>query len=120
MSDFNKVVVTGRLTRDVEMRQTKSGATLGSTAIAIDTSYGDRDCVCFLDLTLWGKTAETCQRVIGKGSRVVVEGRLQQDTWDDAGGNKRSKITCSVVGVTFLDKKPVEDTDGTEEGEVPF
>ena len=103
MPKLNKVMLMGHLTREPETRYI-SGGNMAVCTIGLavggkhkDKNGQERDDTVFLDVTVFGKTAELCQRVLSKGSCLFVEGRLKMDVWEDRnGGGKRSKI--SVVG----------------------
>lgn len=100
----NQIVLLGRLTKDIEMHSTTSGKSIGQFSLAVDR-YGD-DGADFFDVVAWEKTAELMQQYTQKGSKVLIMGRLGQDTWDDKEtGKKRSKVTITANDVTFLDSK---------------
>ena len=103
---YNRVVLVGNLTRDIEMRYAPSGTAIGSTGIAVTrkmTVNGEkREETCFVDITFWGRTAEVANQYLSKGSKVLVEGRLKFEQWDDASGQKRSKHTVSVENMEML------------------
>ncbi len=98
MSTFNKVILLGNLTRDPEVRYTPKGTAVTEIGMALNRVYtaenGEkREEVTFVDVTLWGRTAEVAGEYLKKGRPVFIEGRLQLDTWDDkASGQKRSKL----------------------------
>ena len=93
----------GRLTRDPEQRTTTSGKTIASFSIAVDRG-GQEDAADFFDVTAWEKLGELVMQYLGKGRRVLVQGRLRQDSWDDKEtGKKRSRIEVTASDVTFLD-----------------
>ena len=93
----------GRLTRDPETRTTPSGKSVTSFSLAIDRMGAD-DQADFFNITAWEKTGELVQKYLAKGRRVLVQGRLRQDSWDDKQtGKKRSNITVVANDVTFLD-----------------
>lgn len=100
---INQVIVMGRLTRDPELQTTATGKSVGSFSLAVDRLGQDAG-TDFFDVTTWEKQAENVQNFLGKGSKVLVQGRLQQDTWDDKDtGKKRSKTIIIANDVTFLD-----------------
>ena len=103
---YNRVVLVGNLTRDIEMRYAPSGTAIGATGIAVTrkmTVNGEkREETCFVDITFWGRTAEVANQYLSKGSKVLVEGRLKYEQWDDANGQKRSKHTVSVENMEML------------------
>lgn len=128
MASLNKVLLIGRLTRDPEKRNTPSGLTVVELGIAVNRRFKsgageDREEVCFIDVTVWGKTAEACAEHLRKGSECFIEGRLKLDQWEKD-GQKRSKIAVVAESVQFLDRKQAEPRDdnkraGTDEG-IPF
>ena len=97
---FNKIVLVGHLTRDIELRYTQSGAAIGSCGIAVTHKYtlnGEkREETCFIDITFFGKQAEIANQYLGKGSKLLVEGRLKFDQWQDNNGQNRSKHSIAV------------------------
>ena len=102
MSNLNKVLLMGNLTRDPEVRYTPKGTAVADLGIAINRYFqGDggekREETTFVDVTLWGRQAEIAGEWLKKGRGVFIEGRLQLDTWDDKqSGQKRSKL--KVIG----------------------
>ena len=102
MASVNKVILIGNCTRDPEVRYTPKGTAVTDLGLAINRYYtadnGEkREETTFVDVTLWGRTAEVAGEYLGKGKPVFVEGRLQMDSWDDKNtGQKRSKL--KVVG----------------------
>ena len=98
----------GNLTRDPELRYTGSGTAVCSLGLAVNRTYktqsGElREDPCFIDVTAWGKQAESCNNYLKKGAPVFVEGTLRFETWsDNASGQKRSKHTISADSVRFL------------------
>jgi single-strand DNA-binding protein len=93
----------GRLTRDPEQRTTTTGKTIASFSIAVDRG-GQEDAADFFNVTAWEKLGELVMQYLAKGRRVLVQGRLRQDTWDDKEtGKKQSRIEVVATDVTFLD-----------------
>lgn len=93
----NNVTVVGNLTREPELRYTPSGAAVAKFGLAVNRSYnnrnGDRvEQTDFFDVTAWRDLGENVAESLSTGTRVVVTGRLQQDRWENDGGEKRSKI----------------------------
>jgi single-strand DNA-binding protein len=105
MASFNKVILLGNLTRDPEVRYTPKGSAVTDIGLAVNRVYttegGEkREEATFVDVTLWGRTAEIAGEYLKKGRPVLIEGRLQLDTWDDKqSGQKRSKL--KVIGETL-------------------
>jgi len=106
---YNKVVLVGNLTRDVELRYGQSGNAIASTAIATShkfTSNGEKkEEVCYTDITFFGKSGEIANQYLRRGSKILIEGRLKFDQWVDQNGNKRSKHTVIVEQMKMLDSK---------------
>ena len=103
---FNRIVLVGNLTRDIELRYTQGGAAIGSSGIAVTRKYtlnGEkREETCFIDITFFGKQAETANQYLSKGSKLLVEGRLKFDQWTDNNGQNRSKHTVAVENMEML------------------
>lgn len=97
MASFNKVILIGNITRDIQVRYIASGTAVAEIGLAINRKVKDKDETTFVDVTLWGRTAEVANEYAKKGDPLLVDGRLQLDTWDDKEtGQKRSKLR--VVG----------------------
>jgi single-strand DNA-binding protein len=100
MASFNRVVLVGNLTRDVELRRTPQGTAVTDIGLAVNERVKRNeewvDEVNFFDITLWGRTAEVASEYLTKGSSVLIEGRLKYETWSQEDGTKRSKV--KVVG----------------------
>lgn len=102
MASFNRVILLGNLTRDVEIKYTPGGTAVAEIGLAVNRKWKDnagqqKEEVTFVDVTLWGRTAEVAGEYLHKGSPALIEGYLKLDTWDDKnGGGKRYKLR--VVG----------------------
>ena len=99
--NFNKVIIAGRVTRDIELRQTTNGTAVTDISLAVNKTFtkdGEKkEETVFVECTLWGRTAEVAHQYSGKGQPLHIEGRLAQDVWEDREtGAKRSKL--KVVG----------------------
>jgi len=99
MASFNRVVLVGNLTKDIELRHTKSNTAVTDISIAVNERVKKNeqwtDEVHYFDITLWGRLAEIAAEYLSKGSSVLIEGRLKHDRWEQD-GQKRSKI--GIVG----------------------
>lgn len=106
---FNKVILVGNLTRDIELRYSQAGMGIAKTAIATSrkfTSNGEKkEEVCFVDITFFGRSAEVANQYLRKGSKILVEGRLNFEQWVDQNGQKRSKHSVTVETMQMLDSK---------------
>jgi single-strand DNA-binding protein len=109
MSNLNKVILIGRLTCDPVVRHTAKGVPCADISLAINRHFTSesgekREETTFVDITLWGKTAELTAKYLNKGSLACVEGRLKMDSWTDkANGQARSKLGVIGDSVTFLE-----------------
>lgn len=103
---MNKVILLGRLVRDVDLRYTQGGAAIGSCGIAVTRKYtlnGERrEETCFIDVTFFGKQAEIANQYLGKGSKLAVEGYLKFEQWQDNNGQNRSKHSIAVESMEML------------------
>lgn len=126
MASLNKVLLIGNLTRDVEMRFTPSGTAVGPFGIAINRKFKDtktgelRDDPTFVDIEVFGKTAELAQKYLSKGKPVFLEGRLKFDQWDDKqSGQKRSKLKVIAEQMQFLGDGQKREAPKQERREEP-
>jgi single-strand DNA-binding protein len=99
MASYNRVILVGNLTRDPELRYIPSGTAVSDITLAVNDRIkrGDQwvDEVSFIDVTLWGRTAEIANEYLSKGSPLLVEGRLKQDRWEkDGQKHSKLKVTC--------------------------
>lgn len=100
---INQVILMGRLTRDPEQRTTASGKNVVSFSIAVDR-VGQDDQADFFNITAWEKLGDLVMQYLKKGRRVLVQGRLRQDSWEDKEtGKRQSRIEVTATDVTFLD-----------------
>lgn len=108
MRGFSKVILVGNLTRDPETRVTPNGATVVSSAIAVNRAYKDGsgnnvENVSFFDFSAFGKTGETIAKYVHKGDPILISGRLDQRSWEDKnGGGKRSRVEVVVEDFNFM------------------
>jgi single-strand DNA-binding protein len=106
---YNKVILAGNLTRDIELRYSQAGLGIAKTAIATSrkfTANGEKkEEVMFIDITFFGRSAEVANQYLRKGSKILVEGRLQFEQWVDQNGGKRSKHSVAVETMQMLDSK---------------
>ena len=108
MANYNKVILAGNLVRDFEVRYTTGQAAVASNCLAVNRKYNEKDETTFVDITAFGKAAETMNQYLSKGSNVLIEGRLQQNKWTAQDGSPRSKLIVIVESFQFLDSKPKE------------
>lgn len=103
---FNKVILMGNLTRDPETRQTPNGQSVTNFSLAVNRTWKGQDGstqeqVSFIDCVAWGKTGEVIAQYMQKGRPILVEGRLDQRSWEQD-GNKRSKVEVIVDTFNFV------------------
>ncbi len=125
MAQFNKVIFLGNLTRDPEMRTLPGGTPVCTLGLASNRSFtgqnGEKkEDVCFIDVVVFGKAAESCGQYLTKGRQVLIEGRLQYRTWEKD-DRKHSKHEIVADRVQFIGG-PKGKTEGAaaQEEEVPF
>ncbi|QDT50980.1 Single-stranded DNA-binding protein [Symmachiella dynata] len=99
MASYNRVILMGNLTRDPEVRYIPSGTAVSELGLAVNRTWFDKQSnsrkeeTTFVDVTLWGREAEVAGEYLSKGRPVLIEGRLQLDTWEDKqSGQRRSKL----------------------------
>lgn len=124
MSSYNRVTLVGNLTRQPELRKTKNGSAVTDLGIALNRVWtGDngqrQEETTFVDVTVWGRAAENAAQYLQKGRSVLVEGRLQMETWQDKqSGQERSKLRVVADTVQFLgsshESGPSDDDDDRE------
>jgi single-strand DNA-binding protein len=107
MASYNRVLLMGNLTRNPEIRYTPSGTAVVDLGLAVNESFKNKagevvEQVCYVDVVVWGRQAETASEYLLKGSPVFVEGRLQLDQWENQQGEKRSKLRVRADRVQFL------------------
>lgn len=97
---MNKVILTGRLTRDPEVRYSQSGKAVARLSIAVNRAFS-KDQADFFNMTAWDKQAEFCGRYMKKGTSVVVEGRIENDNYEDKNGVKHYGVRIQVERIEF-------------------
>ena len=118
---FNKTVLVGNLTRDVELRYASNGNAIGNSAIAVSRKYTNNNGaqveeVMFIDITFFGKIAEVANQYLRKGSKLLVEGRLKFDQWTDNNGQNRSKHTVVIENMEMLGSPQNQQQQGGNAG----
>ncbi len=118
MANLNKVMLMGNLTRDPELKYTPKGTAVAELGLAINRIFNSengekREETTFVDVTLWGRTAEIAGEFLKKGRPVFIEGRLQLDTWDDKQtGQKRSKLKVVGEGIQLIGSRGGGESGG--------
>lgn len=130
---YNKAIIIGRTTKDIELKQTQSGKSVCSFSVAVDRRY-DRDKTDFLNVVAWDKTAEFVNKYFHKGDQIGIDGRVETRSYEDKNGNKRTAVEIIAESVFFIggkatasdDNKPAESNPAAfeevlDEGEdLPF
>jgi len=115
---YNKVILIGNLTRDVELKYTPNGTAIAKFGLATNRTYKDtmtgenKQEVMFIDITVFGRSAEVANQYLKKGRRVLIEGRLVFEQWIDSTGQKRSKHSVVAEKVQFMDSKSESESSG--------
>ncbi|CAI6159417.1 MAG: Single-stranded DNA-binding protein [uncultured Sulfurimonas sp.] len=113
---FNKLILVGNLTRDIELRYSQSGTAIAKTAIATSRKFSSngekKEEVCFVDVTFFGRSGEIANQYLRKGSKILVEGRLNFEQWVDQNGQKRSKHSVIAETMQMLDSKGDNQSSG--------
>lgn len=114
---YNKVILVGNLTRDVELRYAPSGSAIAKFGLATNRRWKDRNSgedreeVMFVDINVFGRSAEIANQYLRKGSKVLVEGRLVLERWVDQNGQNRSKHSISADTVQFMETRAESQTN---------
>jgi single-strand DNA-binding protein len=122
MASYNRVVLVGNVTREVELKYTQGGMAVVELGLAVNEKRKNAagewvDEAVFVDITFWGKTAEVCGEHVTKGQQILVEGRLKLDTWNDRNTNeKRSKLRVTGDKLVFVGSKRDSGPPPAEEG----
>ena len=104
---FSKAIIVGNITRDPELRSTPSGAQVCGFSVAVNRTYKDnsganQETVSFIDCSAWGRAGEIIAQYAKKGSGILVSGRLEQRSWEDKEGQKRSRVEIVVEDFNFV------------------
>ena len=108
MSNYNKVILMGRLTKDPELKYTPSGTAVAGLRLAVTNriKQGDewKEEPCYVDVSVFGRRGETCAEYLNKGSLVLVDGRLRFSEWQTDDGQRKSKLDVSARDVISMPK----------------
>lgn len=119
---MNKAIISGRLTRDPDVRYTTTGKVVCQFTLAVDRPFTNQDGqreADFINVVVWGKIAELCGNSLGKGHRTLVEGRLQLRSYDGKDGAKRYVIEVVANSVEFLERKGYTPGNGSANSAQP-
>lgn len=104
--NYQKTIIGGHITRDIELKYTNNGTAVCETGIASNRKNGENQQVLFIDTVFWGKTAENVDKYLGKGDPILVEGHLELQQWKDKNTNEnRQKIRLVCERMTMVGKK---------------
>lgn len=139
MASFNRVILLGNLTRDIELRHLPSGMAVADVGLAVNDRRKNQagewvEETSFIDVTLWGRTAEVAGQYLTKGSPILIEGRLKQETWETGEGEKRSKVKVVCERMQMVGARggggsggggnaysePASAATGAPQDEIPF
>ena len=115
---MNKVILIGNLTKNIDLKYLTTGVAVGESSMAINQVYKKQDGTkvqdtCFIDIVMYGRSAEISNQYLKKGSKLCIEGKLNFQQWSDQNGIKRSKHIVSVEKVEFLDTKSDDNVQQT-------
>ena len=110
MPNYNKVLLMGNITRDIELKQIPSGQAVATIGLAVNRRFKtregeDREETTFVDCEAWGRTAEVIAQYFQKGRPIFIEGRLKLDTWEDKEGKKQSKLRVVIESFEFVESR---------------
>ena len=103
---YNKTIVVGNLTREIELKYLSTGSAVAKSAIAYSDGFGENKKTHFIDVVVWGKTAEAFSNYCKKGSKVLLVGVVQFEQWTAQDGSSRSRHSLRVEEMKMLDSKP--------------
>jgi single-strand DNA-binding protein len=104
MASFNRVTLMGNATRDPEVRETNSGKQVANITLAVNKKTGEQETVAFVDVVFWERTAEIVAQYVKKGTNLLVDGELVQDTWEQD-GQKRSKLKVNAFKMVLVGRR---------------
>ena len=113
---YNKTIVVGNLTREIELKYLSTGSAVAKTSIAYSDGFGENKKTHFIDVVVWGKTAEAFSNYCKKGSKVLLVGVVQFEQWTAQDGSSRSRHSLRVEEMKMLDSKP---NDGSSQQSQP-
>ena len=125
MASYNRVILVGNLTRAPELRHAPSGTAVTNFRLAVSETFRGRqdgqttEVVCYVDVAVWDRQAETCNQYLAKGSPVLVEGRLVYDEWKNPQGETRNRLSVRADRVQFLAGSGQKRHEAAEDGPAP-
>jgi single-strand DNA-binding protein len=110
----NKVILSGRWTKDIDFKTFDSGKCVSKSSLAVDDGFGDKKQTYFFDCEAWGKTAEVIANYSGKGKKILVEGRLKVESWEKD-GQKRYATKVVIDNVELIESKDSSQKQTSQE-----
>ena len=127
MANFNRVILMGNITRDIEVRNLPSGTAVADVGVAVNDHRKNQagesvQETTFVDATFWGRTAEVAAEYLSKGSPVLIEGRLKQERWEtDGQKHSKLKVVCDRMQMLGRKSETSQASDAqTSVADVPF
>lgn len=119
MSDVNRVIISGRLTRDAEIKNLPSGTSVVEFGLASNRKFKEKEDTTFIDCTMFGDRASNLAQYLTKGKKLIVEGRLRYESWEKD-GQKRSRVGVVVDEVSFMEPPQKSEVESvSEERSIP-
>lgn len=122
-NDINRVVLSGRLTRDADVTVTPSGFVIIKIAVAANRSRKQGDDWVeeghFFDATIYGRRGEALQNYLKKGQRIFLEGKLKQDRWEQPDGSKRSRVSIDIDEISLEGGRSTQESNYSEQPQAP-
>jgi single-strand DNA-binding protein len=123
-TNINRVVITGNLTRDPELRSTPGGTSVCGLRVAVNSRRKDEsgnwvDKPNYFDVTVWGAQGENCAQYLAKGRPVAIDGRLNWREWEAKEGGKRQSVDIIADSVQFLGSRDAAQGNGVVESDLP-
>jgi single-strand DNA-binding protein len=123
MGSYNRVILVGNLTRDVEIRYISTGTAVTDVGLAVNEKTKKdgvwEDTVTFVDVTLWGRTAEVAAEFLRKGSPILIEGKLRLESWEAQDGTKRNKLKVVADRMQMLGRANGNGNGNSQNTEAP-
>lgn len=110
---MNKCIFTGRTTKDIEIRyiQNDSQTAIGRFSLAVESGYKDKKRTDFFNMTAWGKTAETMEKYVPKGTKIILECEARQNNYTDRNGNKVNTVDFTALNFEFAESKNANQSE---------
>lgn len=117
---MNLCIFTGRTTKDIELRYTQDNTAVGTFSLAVDTGYGDNKKTAFLNCVVFKNIAESMEKYVKKGAKIIVQAEVNQNTYTDREGKQRSSIDFVIRSWEFAESKASQGTSEQEDRPSPY